>query len=40
MTVGRKMRMFYFIKGGLTLFKNKSKGLGERKKTAKRIMLL
>lgn len=31
MTTGRKMRMFYFMMGGLTIFKNKSKGLVERK---------
>lgn len=31
MTVGRKTRMFYFMMGGLTIFKNKSKCLVERK---------
>lgn len=31
MTVGRNMRTFYFMMGGLTIFKNKSKGLVERK---------
>lgn len=35
----RKMMMFYFIREDLTIFKNKSKGLAERK-IVKRITFL